>query len=210
VTTACRSSAPIRVLLAEDQTMLRGALAALLDLEPDITVIAQAANGHEALKLALLHKPDVVITDIEMPDRTGLELADDLKHAASSPRVIILTTFARPGYLRRALEAGARGYLLKDRPASELAEAVRRVHAGLRAIDPDLAAQAWSGDKDPLSDRDRQILHRAGEGRSTAEIAADLHLSEGTVRNYLSEAIAKLGAANRIDAARIARARGWL
>jgi two-component system response regulator DesR len=190
--------------------MLRGALAALLDLEPDITVVAQAANGREALKLARLHSPDVVITDIEMPERTGLELADDLKHTACSPHVIILTTFARPGYLRRALKAGARGYLLKDRPASELAEAVRRVHAGLRAIDPGLAAEAWSGDEDPLSDRERQILHRAGEGRSTAEIAAELRLSEGTVRNYLSEAIAKLGAANRIDAARIARAHGWL
>jgi two-component system, NarL family, response regulator DesR len=190
--------------------MLRGALAALLDLEPDITVVAQAANGHEALKLARLHTPDVVITDIEMPERSGLELADDLKHTASSPHVIVLTTFARPGYLRRALEAGVRGYLLKDRPASELAEAVRRVHAGLRAIDPDLAAEAWSGDRDPLSDRERKVLQRAGEGRSTAEIAAELRLSEGTVRNYLSEAIAKLGAANRIDAARIARARGWL
>lgn len=210
MTATSRSATPIRVLLAEDQTMLRGALAALLDLEPDITVVAQAANGHEALKLARMHTPDVVITDIEMPGRSGLELADDLKGTASSPHVIVLTTFARPGYLRRALEAGARGYLLKDRPASELAEAVRRVHAGLRAIDPDLAAEAWSSDEDPLSDRDRQILHRAGEGRSTAEIAADLHLSEGTVRNYLSEAIAKLGAANRVDAARIARARGWL
>ncbi len=210
MTAAQRSSTPIRVLLAEDQTMLRGALAALLDLEPDIAVIAQAANGREALKLARLHTPDVVITDIEMPERTGLELAGDLKHTNSSSAVIILTTFARPGYLRRALEAGARGYLLKDRPASELAEAVRRVHAGLRAIDPALAAEAWSSDEDPLSDRERQILHRAGEGRSTAEIAAELHLSEGTVRNYLSEAIAKLGAANRTDAARIARARGWL
>jgi two-component system response regulator DesR len=208
MTTAPRSSTPIRVLLAEDQTMLRGALAALLDLEPDITVIAQAANGREALKLARLHTPDVVVTDIEMPERTGLELADDLKHADSTSAVIILTTFARPGYLRRALEAGARGYLLKDRPASELAEAVRRVHAGLRAIDPALAAEAWKDD--PLSDRERQILHRAGEGRSTAEIAAELRLSEGTVRNYLSEAITKLGAANRIDAARIARMRGWL
>jgi two-component system response regulator DesR len=207
---APRSSAPIRVLLAEDQTMLRGALAALLDLEPDIAVIAQAANGREAMKLARLHTPDVVITDIEMPERTGLELADDLKNAASSAQVIILTTFARPGYLRRALEAGARGYLLKDRPASELAEAIRRVHAGLRAIDPTLAAEAWSGDQDPLSDRERQILQRAGEGRSTAAIATELRLSEGTVRNYLSDAIAKLGAANRIDAARIARAKGWL
>jgi len=197
MTSAARPGSSIRVLLAEDQTMLRGALAALLDLEPDITVIAQAANGREALKLARLHTPDVVITDIEMPGRTGLELADDLKHSTPSPHVIILTTFARAGYLRRALDAGARGYMLKDRPASELAEAA-------------LAAEAWSADEDPLSDRERQILSRAGDGRSSAEIASELRLSEGTVRNYLSEAIAKLGAANRIDAARIARARGWL
>ncbi len=210
MTSVPRLTDPIRVLIAEDQTMLRGALAALLDLEPDITVIAQAANGREALRLARLHAPDVVITDIEMPERTGLELAEDLRNAAASPHVIILTTFARPGYLRRALDAGARGYLLKDRPASELAEAIRRVHGGLRAVDPALAAEAWSGEKDPLSDRERQILRTAGEGRSTSEIAAELHLSEGTVRNYLSEAIAKLGAANRIDAARIARSRGWL
>jgi len=200
----------IRVLLAEDQTMLRGALAALLDLEPDITVIAQAANGHEALKLARDLSPDVIVTDIEMPQKTGLELASDLNLAESSARVIILTTFARPGYLRRALDAGARGYLLKERPASELADAIRRVHSGLHAIDPALAAEAWTADPDPLSDRERQILQRAGDGRSSAEIAAELRLSEGTVRNYLSEAIAKLGAANRTDAARIARTRGWL
>ena len=210
MTATPRSPAPIRVLLAEDQTMLRGALAALLNLEPDISVIAQATNGREALKLALQHTPDVVITDIEMPERSGLELADDLKQAGSNARVVILTTFARPGYLRRALDAGARGYLLKDRPASELAEAVRRVHAGMRAIDPALAAEAWGAEQDPLSDRERQILQRAGDGRSSGEIAAELHLSEGTVRNYLSEAIAKLGAANRVDAARIARDRGWL
>jgi len=200
----------IRVLLAEDQTMLRGALAALLDLEPDITVIAEAANGHEALKLARDLAPDVIVTDIEMPLKTGLELASDLNLAESSARVIILTTFARPGYLRRALDAGARGYLLKERSASELADAIRRVHSGLRAIDPALAAEAWTADPDPLSDRERQILQRAGDGRSSAEIAAELRLSEGTVRNYLSEAIAKLGAANRTDAARIARTRGWL
>jgi two-component system response regulator DesR len=205
-----RLPTPIRVLLAEDQAMLRGALAALLNLESDITVIAQATNGREALKLSQQHKPDVVITDIEMPERSGLELADDLKSTASSPRVIILTTFARPGYLRRALDAGARGYLLKDRPASELAEAVRRVHAGMRAIDPALAAEAWDAEQDPLSERERQILRRAGDGRSSGEIAAELHLSEGTVRNYLSDAMAKLGAANRVDAARIARDRGWL
>lgn len=200
----------IRVLLAEDQTMLRGALAALLELEPDMTVIAQAANGHEALKLTRQLTPDVIVTDIEMPQKTGLELAADLNHSGSKARVIILTTFARPGYLRRALDAGAHGYLLKERPASELAEAIRRVHKGLRAIDPALAAEAWTADPDPLSDRERQILQRAGDGRSSAEIANELRLSEGTVRNYLSEAIAKLGATNRTDAARIARTRGWL
>jgi two-component system response regulator DesR len=204
------AAASIRVLLAEDQTMLRGALAALLDLEPDITVIAQAANGYEALKLARDLAPDVIVTDIEMPLKTGLELASDLNLADSRARVIILTTFARPGYLRRALDAGARGYLLKERPASELADAIRRVHSGLRAVDPALAAEAWTADPDPLSDRERQILQRAGDGRSSAEIAAELRLSEGTVRNYLSEAIAKLRATNRTDAARIARTRGWL
>jgi two-component system response regulator DesR len=200
----------IRVLIVEDQTMLRGALAALLNLEPDIVVVAQAANGREAFKFAREFDPDVIVTDIEMPQRTGLELAADLKLSTSNARVIILTTFARPGYLRRALDAGARGYLLKERPASELAEAIRRVHIGLRAIDPALAAEAWSADEDPLSDRERQILQRAGDGRSSADIATELRLSEGTVRNYLSEAITKLGAANRVDAARIARTRGWL
>ncbi len=200
----------INVVLAEDQTMVRGALATLLELEPDIRVIGQAANGREAGRLITQLRPHVLVTDIEMPEMTGLELAALLKQQDSPTRVVILTTFARPGYLRRALDTGARGCLLKDRPASELAEAVRRVHAGLRAIDPELAAEAWTADADPLSDRERQILQRAGEGRSSAEIAADLRLSEGTVRNYLSEAIAKLGAANRTDAARIARARGWL
>ena len=200
----------IRVLLAEDQTMLRGALSSLLELEPDISVVAQAANGREAQRLTRELLPDIIVTDIEMPQMTGLELAASLKDSASKARIVILTTFARPGYLRRALDAGARGYLLKERPASELAEAIRRVHSGLRAVDPALAAEAWGADEDPLSDRERQILQRAGDGRSSAEIAAELRLSEGTVRNYLSEAIAKLGAANRIDAARIARTRGWL
>jgi len=206
------SAAPkkIRVLIAEDQTMLRGALSALLELEPDISVVAQAANGREAQRLAREFTPDVVVTDIEMPEMTGLEFAAALKETESKAKVIILTTFARPGYLRRALDAGARGYLLKERPASELAEAIRRVHVGLRAVDPALAAEAWSADEDPLSERERQILQRAGDGRSSAEIASELRLSEGTVRNYLSEAITKLGAANRVDAARIARSRGWL
>ena len=200
----------IRVLLAEDQTMLRGALAALLELEPDIHIVAQAANGREAFRLTRDLAPDLVVTDIEMPEMTGLELAAALKQSQSKARVVILTTFARPGYLRRALDAGARGYLLKERPVTELAEAIRRVHNGLRAVDPALAAEAWSADEDPLSDRERQILQRAGDGRSSGEIAAELRLSEGTVRNYLSEAINKLGAANRVDAARIARSKGWL
>ena len=205
-----KSTTKIRVLLAEDQTMLRGALSSLLELEPDISVVAQAANGREAQRLARELQPDIVVTDIEMPQMTGLEFDASLKESDSKSRVIILTTFARPGYLRRALDAGARGYLLKERPASELAEAIRRVHAGLRAVDPALAAEAWGADEDPLSDRERQILQRAGDGRSSAEIAAELRLSEGTVRNYLSEAIAKLGASNRVEASRLARTKGWL
>ena len=205
-----KATGRINVVLAEDQTMVRGALATLLELEPDIRVIGQAADGREAHRLIAQLRPDVLVTDIEMPEMTGLELAALLKRGESPTRVVILTTFARPGYLRRALDAGARGYLLKDRPASELAEAVRRVHTGLRAIDPELAAEAWTADPDPLSDRERSILQRAGDGRSSAEIAGELRLSEGTVRNYLSEAIAKLGAANRTDAARIARSKGWL
>src|ERR1700744_5576406 len=167
--------------------MLRGAPAALLELEPDITVVAQAANGREACKLARDLTPDIVVTDIEMPEMTGLELAAEQKQAESKSRVVILTTFARPGYLRRALDAGARGYLLKERPASELAEAIRRVHNGLRAVDPALAAEAWSADEGPISHRERQILQPPGDGRSSSEIAAQLRLSEGPVRNYLSE-----------------------
>ena len=203
-------STSIRVVLAEDQAMVLGALAALLEMEPDIAVVARAANGRDALDAVVRLKPDVLVTDIEMPVMTGLEVAAALRSSHPSVRTIILTTFARPGYLRRALDAGARGYLLKDHPAAELAEAVRRVHRGLRVVDPALATEAWSADMDPLTDRERQILQRAGDGRSSTEIAGELHLSEGTVRNYLSEAIAKLGASNRVDAARIARAKGWL
>jgi two-component system response regulator DesR len=202
--------ASIRVVLAEDQTMVLGALSALLELEPDITVVAQAANGRDALTAVTRLVPDVLVTDIEMPQMTGLELAASLRTTHPNIRTIILTTFARPGYLRRALDAGARGYLLKDRPAAELADAVRRVHRGLRVVDPALATEAWNAELDPLTERERQILQRAGDGRSSTEIAGELHLSEGTVRNYLSEAIAKLGASNRVDAARIARTKGWL
>jgi two-component system response regulator DesR len=203
-------SAAIRVVLAEDQAMVLGALAALLDLESDIEVVARAANGRAALDAIERLSPDVLVTDIEMPVMTGLEVANALRTSHPRVRTIILTTFARPGYLRRALDAGARGYLLKDHPASELAEAVRRVHRGLRVVDPALATEAWNVEMDPLTDRERQVLQRAGDGRSSTDIATELHLSEGTVRNYLSEAIAKLGASNRVDAARIARAKGWL
>lgn len=199
----------IRVVIAEDQGMVLGALAALLQLEPDIEVVAQDADGASALESVRRLQPDVLLTDIEMPGMSGLELAAAVSRREGPPRVIILTTFARAGYLRRALDAGVRGYLLKDAPATELAAAIRRIHAGGRAIAPELAAEAW-GEADPLTDRERQVLRLAADGRSTASIADELHLSEGTVRNYLSEAIGKLGAANRIDAARIARHRGWL
>lgn len=202
----------IRVVIAEDQSMVLGALAALLELQPDITVVAQVEDGEAGLAAVLEHEPDVLVTDIEMPAMTGLELAAavaEKRREGLKTRVVILTTFARAGYLRRALDAGAAGYLLKDAPASQLAEALRRVVQGGRAIDPELAAEAWT-EADPLTDRERQVLRLAGEGASTASIAGRLELSEGTVRNYLSEAISKLGAANRVEAARIAREKGWL
>ena len=199
----------IRVLIAEDQTMVRGALAALLDLEADIDVVGQASDGDEALALIEQLRPDVVLTDIEMPNRTGLELAVEMARRGLPGRVIIVTTFARAGYLRRALDAGAVGYLLKDSPASTLANAVRNAQAGVRVIDPELAQEAWTG-TDPLTERERQVLRLAGEGMPSAGIAERLSLSDGTVRNYLSEAILKTGAANRTEAARIAREKGWL
>jgi two-component system response regulator DesR len=199
----------IRVVIAEDQGMVLGALAALLELEPDISVVGRARDGKEALQAVLTHKPDIFLTDIEMPHMSGLEVAAELRRRRASTRVIIVTTFARSGYLRRALDAGASGYLLKDHPAEELAEAVRRVKQGLRVIDPALATEAWS-EPDPLTDRERQVLRLAGDGMASTDIAAELNLSEGTVRNYLSEAISKLGASNRVEAARIARTKGWL
>jgi two-component system response regulator DesR len=199
----------IRVVIAEDQAMVRGALAALLAIEGDIEIAGQAQNGREALGLIDQLMPDIVLTDIEMPEVTGLELATELKRRHLPVRVVILTTFARAGYLRRALDAGVAGYLLKDAPAATLANAIRRIRAGARVIDPELAAEAWT-EGDPLTDREHQVLRYAGEGASGAEIAGRLGLSEGTVRNYLSEAISKLGAANRTEAARIARQKGWL
>jgi two-component system, NarL family, response regulator DesR len=199
----------IRVVLAEDQGMVLGALAALLEMEGDISVVAQARDGKEALDAVVSQKPDVFITDIEMPRMTGLDVAAELKRRRVGVRVVIVTTFARAGYLRRALEAGASGYLLKDMRAEELADAVRRVHQGLRVIHPELATEAW-GEMDPLTDRERQVLRLAGEGMASGDIASELGLSDGTVRNYLSEAISKLGASNRVEAARIARTKGWL
>jgi two-component system response regulator DesR len=199
----------IRVLLAEDQAMVRGALAALLRLESDIEVVGSVADGETAWREVQRLQPDVVVTDIEMPFLTGLELALRIREGGIPAKVVIVTTFARPGYLRRALEAGASGYLLKDAPASRLAEALRTVHRGGRAIDPELAVEAWS-EADPLTDRERQVLRLAGEGQSASEIASALGLSQGTVRNYLSESIGKLGVGNRIEAYRLARQKGWL
>lgn len=200
---------PIRILLAEDQAMVRGALSALLGLEGDIDVVGEAADGEAAWRELQRLKPDLLVTDIEMPGMTGLELAQRIQRHELPIKVVIVTTFARAGFLRRALDAGVCGYLLKDAPAEDLAEALRKVHKGGRAIDPHLALDAW-GKADPLNDRERQILRLAGEGMSAGEIAGQLNLSQGTVRNYLSEAIGKLGVGNRIEAYRLARQQGWL
>lgn len=199
----------IRVLLAEDQAMVGGALAALLGLESDIEVLGVAGNGTQAWQQVRALVPDLLVTDIEMPGMTGLDLAAQVRDAGLPTRVVIVTTFARSGYLRRALDAGVRGYLLKDAPSAQLAEALRQVARGGRAIAPELALEAW-GEADPLNERERQVLRLAGEGASAGDIARQLHLSQGTVRNYLSEAIGKLGVSNRIEAHRLARQKGWL
>lgn len=199
----------IKVLIAEDQTMVLGALAALLEMETDIKVIGRAADGSKAARMIGAEPPDVVLADIEMPGMSGLDLAGWIQRHHPDVRVIIVTTFARPGYLKRAMDAGVRGYLLKDAPAEHLAQAIRKVHAGGRQVAPELAAEAW-GQEDPLSTRERQALKMAGEGKSTTAIAKHMNLTEGTVRNYLSEAIGKLGASNRVEAARLARQKGWL
>jgi two-component system response regulator DesR len=188
---------------------VRGALAALLELEDDIEVVAQARDGDEALAFVRSERPDVLVTDIEMPARSGLEVAAAVQNENLPTRVVIVTTFARPGFLRRALDAGVGGYLLKDSPAKELADAVRRVVAGGRAIDPQLALDSWT-DRDPLTERERGVLRLSADGLSAAAIGERLGLTDGTVRNYLSEAGSKLGAANRVEAARIARDKGWL
>ncbi|MFC4587746.1 response regulator transcription factor [Sphaerisporangium corydalis] len=200
----------IRVLLAEDQGMMRGALALLLGLEDDIEIVAQVSSGEQVVAAALEHRPDVALLDIEMPGRSGLDAAADLRGALPSCRVLILTTFGRPGYLRRAMEAGAQGFMVKDGPVEELAAAVRRVLAGERVIDPALAAAALSAGPSPLTDRERDVLAAAAGGSTIADVAARLHLSESTVRNYLSAAIGKTGTRNRIEAATLARHHGWL
>ena len=200
----------IRIVLAEDQALLRGALKGLLSLETDLDVVAEAGDGDGAWKAVQQHVPDLLLTDIEMPGLSGLDLAAKVQEAKLPTRVVIVTTFARGGYLRRALDAGVRGYLLKDAPVEKLAQALRDVHRGGRAIAPELAVDAWREDADPLTDRERAVLRLAGEGLSSQDIAEQLHLSNGTVRNYLSEAIGKLGAANRVEAHRLARQKGWL
>ncbi len=199
----------IRIVLAEDQAMVRGALSALLGLEPDIEVLGVAADGEAAWRMLQQLQPDILVTDIEMPGLSGLELAQRIARHALPIKVVIVTTFARSGFLRRALDAGVCGYLLKDAPAEKLADALRQVQHGGRAIDPQLALDAWS-QADPLNDRERQVLRLSGDGRSASEIATQLGLSHGTVRNYLSECIGKLGVANRIEAYRLARQKGWL
>ena len=200
----------IRVLVAEDQAMVRGALSALLSLEDDITVVAEVARGDEVGPAALSTRPDVALLDIEMPGSDGLQAAVDLREKLPSCRVLILTTFGRSGYLRRAMESGAVGFLLKDAPATDLAVAIRRAMAGERVVDPDLALAALSEGDNPLTAREREVLQASLVGASIADIAGRLFLSEGTVRNHLSIAIQKLGARNRIEAARLAEVKGWL
>jgi len=204
------AGAMIRVLLAEDQGMMRGALALLLGLEDDIEVVAQVSSGDEVIPAALEARPDVALLDIEMPGLDGISAARNLRGELPGCKVLILTTFGRPGYLRGAMDAGAVGFLVKDAPASELADAIRRAMRGERVIDPDLAMAALSGGPNPLTDRQREVLRLSLGGASIAEMAQALFLSEGTIRNYLSEAISKLAARNRVDAARIAEERGWL
>ncbi|MFD7921188.1 response regulator [Streptomyces sp. NPDC059740] len=199
----------IRVLLAEDQSMVREALAALLGLEGDLEVVAQAARGDEVVAAARAGAVDVALLDIEMPGMSGLEAAAALREALPEVRVVILTTFGRPGYLRRAMEAGACAFLVKDAPAAHLADAVRRVLAGERVIDPTLAAAALAEGASPLTDRERDVLRAAADGSTNAEIARSLSLSYGTVRNYLSTAVQKTGARNRAEAVRTAQEKGW-
>jgi two-component system response regulator DesR len=199
----------ISLVLAEDQAMVLGAFARLLGLEPDLDVVAIAEDGPAALAAVLENDPDVLVTDVEMPGMSGLDVAAALRRDGARTRIVIVTTFGRSGYLRRAMDSGVSGYVLKDAPIDQLVDVVRRVHAGERVVDPQLAMAAWDAG-DPMTDRERDVLRLAADGLPNGDIAIRLHLAEGTVRNYLSTAITKLGVRNRIEAARVARDRGWL
>jgi two-component system response regulator DesR len=200
----------IRLLIADDQALVRGAMAALLDLEPDLEVVSEVGRGDEVVAAARATTPDVALLDVEMPGLDGIEAAAALRGAVPGVRILMVTTFGRPGYLRRAMEAGAAGFVVKDTPAAQLADAVRRVHQGLRVVDPSLAAETLVAGTSPLTARESDVLRAALEGGTVADIAKELHLSEGTVRNHLSAAIGKTGARTRAEAARIAVDNGWL
>lgn len=200
----------IRVMLADDQAMVRGALAALLKLEGDIDVVSQVGRGDEVLAAAREHRPEVVLMDVDMPGMDGLATTAQLLKALPATKVLVVTTFGRPGFLRRAMQSGAHGFVVKDAPASELAEAVRRVNAGLRVVDPSLAADSLVFGESPLTARETEVLQAAADGATVAEVAKRVHLSEGTTRNHLSQAMAKTTAATRAEAVRIAAERGWI
>jgi two-component system response regulator DesR len=208
--TEVRSSTPIRLLLADDQALVRGALSALLGLEPDLEVVAEVGTGTDVVPAVLAHHPDVALLDVEMPGLDGISATAEVRKASPDTRVLIVTTFGRPGYLRRALQAGASGFVVKDTPAAQLADAVRRVHAGLRVVDPNLATDSLLAGESPLTQRETEVLQEARDGSSVAVIAARLFLSEGTVRNHLSSAIGKTGATNRTEAVLTADGNGWL
>ncbi|MDG6108166.1 response regulator transcription factor [Dactylosporangium aurantiacum] len=204
------SSTPIRLLIADDQALVRGALAALLDLEPDLTVVAEVGRGDEVVAAAREHRPDVALLDVEMPGIDGITAAAALRKAMPGCKVLMVTTFGRPGYLRRAMAAGASGFVVKDTPARQLADAVRRIAAGLRVVDPTLAAETLASGDSPLTPREADVLRAAREGGTAADVAGQLGLSEGTVRNHLSSAIGKTGARTRAEAVRLADENGWL
>ncbi|HET9600043.1 MAG TPA: response regulator transcription factor [Acidimicrobiales bacterium] len=203
-------SGPIRVLVADDQALVRGAVAALLSLEPDLEVVAEVERGDQVVVAARANAPDVAVLDIEMPGIDGIAAAEVLRREVPTCRVLIVTTFGRPGYLRRAMESGASGFIVKDAPAKRLADAIRRVHAGLRVVDPELAAESLAVGENPLTPREADVLREARDGSSVADIAARLFLGDGTVRNYLSSAIGKTGSRNRVEAVHIAEQKGWL
>ncbi|MBO0841206.1 MAG: response regulator transcription factor [Sciscionella sp.] len=200
----------IRVLLADDQALVRGALSAMLNLESDIEVVAEVGSGDEVLAAAQKHRPDVALLDVQMPGKDGLAAAAELRSAVPHCRVVMCTTFGRPGYLARAMAAGAAGFVVKDAPPEQLVDALRRVHNGLRVVDPALAAESLASGSSPLTDREREVLRAAADGATVSDVAKLLHLSEGTVRNHLSSAIGKTGARTRAEAAHIAEQRGWL